>query len=164
MKLAFKLFAMGVVLSSSAAFAVNDSGAKLTCYDTNREGSKNPIMTLSVRYNSKKLTDGATLSGDVRFPNNEERYGYLPRVIRGYKPSNKITTNRSPYKGNYDYMLAKGIRLILSADVSPRGIANADVDGRREQHAAILDVESQVHGLWSGGSVYLRMRCESVAE
>jgi hypothetical protein len=57
-------------------------------------------------------------------------------------------------------MLLEGsLRLILTPDISDQGLKKADVDGRRESHAAVLQIAQQMHRNWSGGAIYVRFRC-----
>lgn len=143
---------------SFSTFAVNDLKSNIACWDSQSPKGSRPVLTFTAHYSSKDRTGGANLS-EVRVPNSERKYEFLARSYVGVKQGSLIETLRSPYVGHYEYNLATGVRLILNNDVSINGLKNADVDGRGRGHAAILDVSSSVHGLWSGGSLYIRMRC-----
>lgn len=148
-------FSLALVLAASPAFAVNNAKMDIACWDVKSERGSKPVITFTAHYNAQER-DGATIK-DIVFPNQDAEYEYFPRAIRKIEHGVKITKERSPYKGNHEYDLQDGIRLILAADVTD--LENADVDGRGRGHGAVLDIDQSVHKKWSGGNFYIRMRC-----
>lgn len=146
-------------LSSNLAFAANDSEASLACWDAKSPSGSRPVMKLTAHYNSKSKVQGAVIE-DIRFPNDDERYEYLPRKISEMFVGHKVTNPRSVYLENYEYEIMRGLRLILTADVSVNGLINGDVDKRKNGHDAVLDIDRDIHKKWSGGNYYIRLRCK----
>lgn len=154
MKMSFVFVAL---LAAGPAFAVNDAEVNLVCWDAKSERGSKPMMKFTAHYNSKS-PQGATLA-EIQFPSDDEAYEYLPRAIRDIFHGAEITTRRSPYYGNYEYELMDGLRFVLTKNVSPDAIEQADVDGRGRGHAGVLDIDQKIHKKWSGGNYYIRVRC-----
>lgn len=151
------LFLGVTVMFTLSATSVMALPVKLKCWDVKAVNSTEPLMIVDMP--NEHLVKSVTFNVSP-----SSVYQYLPRNLGAngnqiYYGS-KIENRRSPYFGNMEYMLLEGsLRLVLTPDTSDLGLKMADVDGRKEGHAAILQIAQQMHRNWSGGDIYVRFRC-----
>ena len=126
---------------------------KIACWDVKSASGSKPLM----------LIDALDRTGHIRkivFNDLGEDYSYLPRTRTEVWGPTKITNERSPYKGANDYsVIPQLLRLVMTPELNYEGLKNANVDGRGRGHAAVLDIDRNLHQKWSGGNFYIRLRC-----
>jgi len=151
------ILVLAAVFFAVPAVAANNTNVNIACWDVKSVSGSRPLLTMAAQYNAQR-PEGASLL-DITFFNSDAEYQYLPATVGDILFGREVTSTRNPHVGNYSYQLLDGLRLFFTKDVSPAGLRDADVDGRGQGHAAVLEIEPSVHKKISGGTQSIRMHC-----
>ena len=130
--------------------------ATLSCWDTHYKHTKTPLFTATIAA-SNTLKD-ITFNYQTNFEKADDLT--TPGAVDG----KEITSNHSPYKGDYDYALKSGDRLILPADLSKYALSNSEPDGigyQKGENGVIIGDTSSSGDCDGGCHVSTRLECEA---
>jgi hypothetical protein len=185
-----KLFLIAATVFLSLTASQAKAVTEIACWDMYAKTGAKPILKAGV-FKRTSLTDVQFNLKDERFEgyfidrtdDSGELWGHKPAFTKsefvapvGDFDASAITTSRSPYKGNNEYIFALGSwsfkapyikqqgeyggRLVLPADLSPVALKAFRIRVKTERSNAVLIYDS-AHESHQSGQNFLRMFCVS---
>lgn len=152
-----KLFVLITVTLISATHAL---AANLACWDLYARSGAAPAFTATIQ-NNNSLTN-------IRLLVNKGIFGPFDKsgLVSAAKGI-EITSNRSPYRGNQNFLLTEDadIRVILPFSLDSESVQNTIFKAGNlpanlaQRQNGVIEVAGRRHH--SGGSIFIRMHCVS---